>query len=176
MIADEPRPGGSAISKQRHTSIGSLPETFTLALEAVAFVKALRKKLVIEFEMAGLALTPGEARVLIFLGHNEGLRQSQLAHMVSCDPMTLVGILDRLEAGGLVIRARDEADRRAKCVHLEPQGKALVRRVEAIVNALCERSELGLDEQQIEMMRVGLSHMAGNLDSPRTLTKTSNAC
>lgn len=167
MTVFDPEPSRSTITEQRHT--GFLPETFTVALEAVAFVKAFRKKLVIAFDMAGLALTPGEARVLIFLGNNEGLRQAQLAHIVSCDPMTLVGILDRLEAAGLVIRARDEADRRAKCVYLEPRGKMLVPRIEAIVNALCERSEIGLGDQQLELMRVGLSHMTGNLDSPQNI-------
>lgn len=169
MTAAEPRPRGSVVSNQRHTNIGCLPETFTVALEAVAFVKAFRKKLVIAFDMAGLALTPGEARVLIFLGHNEGLRQAQLAHIVSCEPMTLVGILDRLEAARLVIRARDEADRRAKCVYLEPQGKALVPRVEAIVKALCDSSGLGLGKRQLELMRIGLSRMTGNLDSPQNI-------
>jgi len=170
MTAVDPEPSRSTITEQRYTGVGFLPETSTVALKAVAFVKAFRKKLVIEFEMAGLALTPAEARVLIFLGHNEGLRQAQLAHIVSCDPMTLVGILDRLEAAGLVIRKRDEADRRAKCVYLEPQGKALVPRVEAIVNALCDSSELGLGEQQLELMRVALSHMTGNLHSPLNIS------
>ena len=170
MTAVDPEPSRSTITEQRYTGVGFLPETFTVALEAVAFVKAFRKKLVIEFEMAGLALTPAEARVLIFLGHNEGVRQAQLAHIVSCEPMTLVGILDRLEAAGLVIRARDEADRRAKCVYLEPQGKALVPRVEAIVTALCDSSELGLGEQQLELMRVALSHMTGNLHSPLNIS------
>ncbi len=177
MTAVEPRSGSAAITEQRHAGIGFLPETFAPALEAVAFVKAFRKTLVIEFEMAGLALTPAEARVLLFLSHNEGLRQAQLAHIVSCDPMTRVGLLDRLEAAGLVIRKRDEADRRAKCVYLEPQGKALVPRVEAIVNALCNSSEQGLGEQQLELMRVGLSHMTGNLDSPpNSSARASKTC
>jgi len=170
MTTVDPEPSKSTITEQRYTGVGFLPETFTVALEAVAFVKAFRKRLVIEFEMAGLALTPAEARVLIFVGHNEGLHQAQLAHIVSYEPMTLVGILDRLEAAGLVVRARDEADRRAKCVYLEPQGKALVPRVDAIVAALCESSELGLGEQQLEQIRTALSHMTGNLNSPLNIS------
>jgi DNA-binding MarR family transcriptional regulator len=159
MTTVDPEPSKSTITEQRYTGVGFLPETFTVALEAVAFVKAFRKRLVIEFEMAGLALTPAEARVLIFVGHNEGLHQAQLAHIVSYEPMTLVGILDRLEA-----------DRRAKCVYLEPQGKALVPRVDAIVAALCESSELGLGEQQLEQIRTALSHMTGNLNSPLNIS------
>lgn len=177
MTVVDPEPSRSTITEQRYTGVGFLPEKFALVLEAIAFVKAFRKKLVIEFEMAGLALTPAEARVLILLGYNEGLRQAQLAHIVLCEPMTLVGILDRLEAAGLVIRKRDEADRRAKCVYLEPQGKALVPKVEAIVSALCNSAEQGVGEQHIELMRVGLSHMTGNLASPPNIcARASDAC
>ena len=154
------------MTQQRDTDVGFLPEKFDLALEAIAYVKAFRKQLLLEFEFAGLALTPAEARVLIILGQNEGLSQAQLAHILSCEPMTLVGILDRLEAANLAIRRRNEVDRRVKCIYLGPRGKALVPRVGAIVSALCDHAQQGVGERHIELMRAGLSHMTGNLASP----------
>ena len=157
------------MTQQRDTDVGFLPEKFALAHEAIAFAKAFRKKLLVEFEFAGLALTPAEARVLIFLGHNDGLRQAQLAHILSCEPMTIVGILDRLEAANLAIRKRNEVDRRVKCIYLESRGKALVPRVEAIVSALCNDAQQGVGERHIELMRAGLSHMTGNLASPPSI-------
>lgn len=166
MTVLDPAPSSSAVTPQRDTGVGFLPEKFDLALEAIAFVKAFRKKLLAEFEFAGLALTLAEARVLIFLVHNEGLRQAQLAHILSCEPMTLVGILDRLEAANLAIRRRNEVDRRVKCIYLGPRGKALVPRVGAIVSALCDHAQQGVGERHIELMRAGLSHMTGNLASP----------
>jgi len=169
MTAVEPAPSSCAMTEQRDTGVGFLPEKFDLALEAIAFAKAFRKKLLVEFEFAGLALTPAEARALIFLGHNEGLNQAQLAHILACQPITLVGILDRLEAADLVLRKRNELDRRVKCIYLEPRGKALVPRVEAIVSALCNNAEQGVGEQHIELMRAGLSHMTGNLASPPSI-------
>ena len=165
MVVD-PMPSNFANTEERYTGVGFLPEKFALALEAIAFAKAFRKQLLIEFEFAGLALTPAEARVLIFLARKEGLSQSQLAQILSCEPMTLVGILDRLEAADLVIRKRNEGDRRVKCIYLQPRGKALAPRVEAIVSALCNRAEQGVGERHIELIRVGLSHMTGNLASP----------
>jgi DNA-binding MarR family transcriptional regulator len=111
-------PSSSAVTLQRETGVGFLPEKFALACEAIAFVKAFRKQLLVEFEFAGLALTSAEARVLIILARNEGLSQSQLAQILSCEPMTLVGILDRLEAADLVVRKRNEVDRRVKCIYL----------------------------------------------------------
>ena len=169
MTVLDPVPSSFANTKQRYIGVGFPPDRFAMALEAIAFVKAFRKQLLVEFEFAGLALTPAEARVLIFLDHNEGARQAQLAHIVSCDPMTLVGILDRLEAADLVIRKRNEGDRRVKCIYLQPRGKALAPRVEAIVSALCNRAEQGVGERHIELIRVGLSHMTGNLASPPSI-------
>ena len=165
------------MTEQRDTGVGFPPDRFAMALEAIAFVKAFRKQLLVEFEFAGLDLTPAEARVLIFLGsNNEGLSQSQLAHILSCEPMTLVGTLDRLEAAELVIRKRNEVDRRVKCIYLEPLGKAMVPRIESILIALCNSAEQGVGEHHIELMRVGLSHMTGNLASGRTFrVRTSDA-
>jgi DNA-binding MarR family transcriptional regulator len=137
-----------------------------MALEAIAFVKAFRKQLLVEFEFAGLALTPAEARVLMFLARNEGLSQSQLAQILSCEPMTLVDNLDRLEAADLVVRKRNEVDRRVKCIYLQPRGKALAPRVQTIVTDLLNRAEQGVAERHIELIRVGLSHMTGNLANP----------
>jgi MarR family transcriptional regulator, transcriptional regulator for hemolysin len=169
VIVVNPAPSSSAVTPQRDTGVGFLPEKFAMALEAIAFVKAFRKQLLVEFEFAGLALTPAEARVLMFLARNEGLNQAQLAQILSCEPMTLVDNLDRLEAADLVVRKRNEVDRRVKCIYLEPRGKALVPRVEAIVSALCNNAEQGVGEQHIELMRAGLSHMTGNLASPPSI-------
>ena len=166
MTFVDPVPSSFANTEHKYTAVGFPTDKYALALGAVAFVKAFRKQLLAEFEFAGLALTPAEARALIFLGHNEGLNQAQLAHILSCQPITLVGILDRLEAANLAIRKRNEVDRRVKCIYLQPRGKALAPRVEAIVSALCNRAEQGVCKQQVELMRVGLSHMTGNLATP----------
>ncbi|MGE0233118.1 MAG: MarR family winged helix-turn-helix transcriptional regulator [Flavobacteriaceae bacterium] len=166
MIVVNPAPSSSAVTPQRDTGVGFLPEKFAMALEAIAFVKAFRKQLLVEFEFAGLALTPAEARVLMFLARNEGLSQSQLAQILSCEPMTLVDNLDRLEAADLVVRERNEVDRRVKCIYLQPRGKALAPRVQTIVTDLLNRAEQGVAERHIELIRVGLSHMTGNLANP----------
>ncbi len=98
MTFVDPVPSSFANTEHKYTAVGFPTDKYALALGAVAFVKAFRKQLLAEFEFAGLALTPAEARVLILLGHNEGLSQSHLAHILSCEPMTLVGIVGRRAA------------------------------------------------------------------------------
>ena len=64
------------------------PEEFVLTLEAVA--RAFRRQLSFEFEAAGLSVSPTEARVLVCVKRNAGLRQTQLAQLLSCEAMTIV--------------------------------------------------------------------------------------
>lgn len=67
-----------------------------------------------------LALTPAEARVLAHVARFGRTRQHLLAEGLDLAPMSLTGFLDRLEAAGLVARAPDPDDRRAKRVAVTP--------------------------------------------------------
>lgn len=49
-----------------------------------------------------------------------------LAEKVRLDPSTVAGILDRLEAKGLVVRKRDQSDRRVVLVDLTKRGATFV--------------------------------------------------
>jgi MarR family transcriptional regulator, transcriptional regulator for hemolysin len=62
----------------------------------------------------------------------EPMRQVDLASSLSLDGSSVVRLLDNLEANGLVERVGG-ADRRAKTIHLTPQGKATVKRIEKVV-------------------------------------------
>ncbi len=63
------------------------------------------------FAKAGEALTPGEFGLLVLVDRNAGLSQMALARALGIDRSTLVPILDRLQARGLLVR-RPLADRR----------------------------------------------------------------
>ena len=65
----------------------------------------------------------------------EPLSMGELSTRMSCDPSSATGIVDRLERKGLVTRAADENDRRAKRVQLTPEGRRLLRRIERTVMA-----------------------------------------
>ena len=75
---------------------------------------------------AGLGLTPAEARTLSHVARTGPIRQSVLAERMGVEAMTLSACLDRLEGHGLVQRAQDPFDRRAKLVDTtEAAGPAL---------------------------------------------------
>lgn len=71
-------------------------------------------------------LTLPQWRVLSQLVTEGGMTQSVLAGAVETDPMTISGILDRLEARGLVLRTQDASDSRAKIVSATDAARDLI--------------------------------------------------
>lgn len=70
-------------------------------------------------------LPPGRVGILLIIDANPGVTQTRLAQAVGLDRSTLVGVLDGLEARGLVERRRGQ-DRRTNGVLLTRAGRALV--------------------------------------------------
>jgi DNA-binding MarR family transcriptional regulator len=77
---------------------------------------------------AGFGLTHQQAWLLRIL--DEPRPMGELAAMMRCDASNLTGIVDRLEARGLLERHVDERDRRIKRLVVTPAGRALRRRFE----------------------------------------------
>jgi len=72
-------------------------------------------------------LSPGRVGLLIFIDANPGVTQSRLAEAAERDRSTMVGVLDHLQARGLVERRRG-ADRRTNGLWLTRAGRALLAR------------------------------------------------
>ncbi|MEO8668637.1 MAG: MarR family transcriptional regulator [Bauldia sp.] len=125
--------------------------------------RLIRKRFETELAMAGLGVTAGEARTLLWAGRFPGLRQTALADKLGVEPMTLIGFLDRLEAAGLVTRAPDPGDRRAKLVQPTEAAQPLVVRIETIALAVRRAASADLGERQMEAIRSGLSRMRAAL-------------
>ncbi|MDJ0814287.1 MAG: MarR family transcriptional regulator [Woeseiaceae bacterium] len=70
-------------------------------------------------------LTEQQWRVLRVLWDEEAMTLNRLAALTLIPAPSLVGIIDRMERGQLVIRQRSEADRRKVNVVLTSQGAAL---------------------------------------------------
>jgi len=82
---------------------------------------------------AGLELTPGQLGALLLIDANPGLSQSALGGALGVDRSTVVPLIDRLEARGLVIRAPSPRDRRSHALRLSPAGTQLLARAAAQV-------------------------------------------
>src|SRR3954468_21832165 len=72
-----------------------------------------------------LGLAPMQSMALMQLQPGEPMAMSRLASLLMCDNSNVTGIVDRLEAHGLVERRPSEQDRRVKAVALTPHGEAI---------------------------------------------------
>ncbi len=76
-----------------------------------------------------LGLTPPQFDVIATLGNTEGMNFKTLGQTTLITKGTLTGIIDRLEAKGLVRRVSSGSDRRSTLIQLTPAGETLFERV-----------------------------------------------
>ena len=110
-------------------------------------------------------VTIGQCKVLGYLRRNEGISQVKLAELTDTDPMTLVRMLDRMEASGLVERRPDPADRRASRLYLQPgAGPTLDAIAQTHERALAEAmADIADADRQLLLDLLGRIHI--NLDA-----------
>ena len=76
--------------------------------------------------LTDLGLRPRDLCLLVLVDRAGELNQRELARQLRMDPGNLVGVLDSLEAEGLLARLRREGDRRQRIVSLTPSGRRLL--------------------------------------------------
>ncbi len=89
-------------------------------IEAYASVTAVDNR-----HVETMGLTPAQFDVLATLGDTQGMTCKELGEGTLITKGTLTGVLDRLEAKGLIQRCRGESDSRQVRVSLTPDGEAL---------------------------------------------------
>jgi DNA-binding MarR family transcriptional regulator len=90
-------------------------------------------------------LTMTQAKMLILL-RRQPLPMRALAGRLACDASNITGLVDRLEARGLVSRHADATDRRIKNVVATEEGREAVRLIRADMRGTSEAFER-LDEE-----------------------------
>jgi DNA-binding MarR family transcriptional regulator len=135
-----------------------------------------------EYQADHLGITLAEAKVLTSLGRNPGLNQIQLAELSGVEPMSLVRILDRMEADNWIERRRHPTDRRARQLHLKEQARSTLDqiwtlsgqvRVQALAGFKADERNLLVD--LLERVHVKVLHMVAeqNGKSPSKAASTA---
>jgi len=110
-----------------------------------------------------LGFTRAQASVLIHLSRNQGINQVSLAQLMELEPITLVRLLDRLQAAGLVERRADPLDRRARNLFLTDAAPAMLARIEILATEIRRDAMAGLDGEDAERLIFILQAMKLNL-------------
>jgi len=137
-----------------------------LAAEVMASVIRLNKE---RMRASGAHLRPHDLTsqqvwLLAELPEEGGAPIGTLAEVMQCHSSNVTGLVDRLEARGLVARQAVRGDRRVKLVALTPSGRALRGKLIEIVrrppDALVER----LDAEQLQTLSDLLAKACAGLE------------
>lgn len=93
---------------------------------------------------AGHDVTPVQYAALATLADHPGIDQATLAGLIAYDRVTIGGVVDRLEAKGLVERAVNDRDRRSRVVRLTDAGMDMAHRLAPVVAGLQDDILAGL--------------------------------
>ena len=109
----------------------------------------------------GIKLSQGW--VLVNVVHKPGQTQKQVAERVLVGTVTTGGLIDRLEARGLVERRADPRDRRAKRIYPSPEAIRLVAKMDPVIDQLDDISFAGLPDEAVELLVGALKQIRRNL-------------
>lgn len=127
--------------------------------------RLLRKRLEQRARAAGIGLTRAQWQTLAYLARSEGMNQASLAQLLDIEPITLVRLIDRLEAIGLVERRPDPRDRRQRNLYLTEKAWPELARIKALGAEVREEALAGLAAPERERLMGALAQAKTNLQS-----------
>jgi len=94
-------------------------------------------------------LSPVQCHVLHLIEPERPLPMGRLAETLGCDASNVTGLVDRLEARGVIERRPSADDRRVKVIQLTPTGSRLrARLLRRMTGGSCPLSRLSRNQQR----------------------------
>ena len=125
--------------------------------------RLLRKRFEQSARYAGLGLTRSQWQVMALLAKNEGIHQGALADLLEVEPITLVRILDRLQALDLIERRPHAKDRRIWLLYLKPSAGPVLESMRQLGERTRAEALADVPEDDQERLMQTLSVMRENL-------------
>jgi DNA-binding MarR family transcriptional regulator len=108
-----------------------------------------------------IGLTYPQYLAMLVLWEEDGITVGKLGEKLYLDSGTLTPLLKRMEAAGLVKRARSGTDERQVFIHLTDKGRALKRAAASVPAQIARTTGMGLNEiiklrKQLHKLQAGL--------------------
>jgi MarR family transcriptional regulator for hemolysin len=108
-------------------------------------------------------MTRARCVVLSHLARHEGVNQATLARILDIRPISLVRLLDRLEAAGLVVRRPDPDDRRVHVLALTAKALPIVERIDGLTRRIYDDLQLGISKAEASQLQALLFRIGSRL-------------
>jgi MarR family transcriptional regulator for hemolysin len=112
-----------------------------------------------------LSLQLAQCKALVVLAENEGVSQTRLSQISEIDPVRLVGILDRLEAGGWAQRRPRPGDRRVWSLAVTESAKPVLELIWNVISDVCIEALQGVSIEEIGTTVKVLARVHSNLST-----------
>ena len=140
-------------------------------------LKDLSHRYVQRFEVRAreISLNLPQCKVLVRLEKNEGVSQARLAELAEVDAMTMVRILDRMEADEVLERRPDPADRRARRLYLTAKAKPLLDEIWRLSDATRAEVFAGIGKNERDVFIGVLERIHANMTRLEGKASPTNA-
>jgi len=139
---------------------GSYPRWDSLSMLLMATAQQVAGRMKPAFD--AYRLKPRQVELLLVLARQRSTTQQQLVATLGVDPSVLVGLLNDLEAKGLVERVRDAGDRRRHIVVLSPTG---LKHLDGVLHDV-EKAETSVFDTLSAADQQALRHVLTQLSQP----------
>lgn len=107
----------------------------------------------------------GATRVLLVIEAGRATTPGSVADVLGVGRTTVTGLLDRLEADGLLTRSIDRSDKRSFVLQLTEKGRMVARQVEDVRRQQLTRALAKMDQAELAALHTGLSALVEAMQS-----------
>jgi DNA-binding MarR family transcriptional regulator len=110
-----------------------------------------------------LNLSRAQCSVLAYLERNPNINQAKLADLLGVSPIASARLLDRMEAGGWIIREADENDRRVRRLSMSEKARNTLSEAQAVGRAVADEALAGFSAEERRTLTALLEKVRHNL-------------
>ena len=123
---------------------------------------AINRKLLRNFRVNGIELTPDQWTVLLFLSEKDGVTQQELCNATYRDKPSMTRLIDNMERMNFVVRIPDKKDRRNNLIHLTKHGRDVEDKARFFANKTLKEALRGLTLEELRISQEVLRKVFSN--------------
>lgn len=124
---------------------------------------AIKHRAMAAAALRSLGLHPGHEAVLLALDSHGPRTQAQLAEEAGCAPPSITGMVQKLQAGGLVDRRPAPGNARATIVELTDDGRAMIPDLKSLWVQLAADTMATVPDMDLAQLTTTLNALASGL-------------